>query len=535
MNQKSDEVSKRGQVSTAKSALLIAIGIFLSRIIGLVRQRIVNHYFGASDAADAFNEAFKIPNVLQNLLGEGVLSASFIPVYANLLARGEEKEAGRVAGAIATLLALAISLLVLIGILTAPFLVSLLAPGFSGAKRQLTIDLVRILFPGTGLLVLSAWCLGILNSHRRFLLSYMAPIIWNLAIIGSLILYGGRIHDFELAVVISWASAIGSALQFLIQLPVVIRLTRGLNFYPDIKNQNIRGIIRTFGPALLSRGVVQVSSYVDGIIGSWLPSGAIALLVNGQTLYMLPISLFGMSITAAELPEMSRALGSEEEIAQNLRNRLNSGLKRVAFFIVPSAVGFLFFGDIMAGAVYQSGRFTRVESIYVWGIIAGYGIGLLPTTLGRLYASTYFALRDTKTPLKFAVIRISISTLAGYILAFYITPLLGIDPLWGITGIAVASGIAGWLEFTLLRNSLNRRIGRTGLPLPFLFRLLLSALLATAIGWGLRLLIGSVHPIISAAIVLGPFGLIYFGLSALWGVQEAKAITGKFTRIIRRK
>ncbi|MBA3765605.1 MAG: murein biosynthesis integral membrane protein MurJ, partial [Acidobacteria bacterium] len=158
--------------NTGKYAFLVGAGILLSRLVGLVRQRVFAHYFGTSDAADAFNAAFRIPNFLQNIFGEGALSASFIPVYAKLLAHDDKKEATRVASAVLSVLALVTATFVLIGVLTTPYLISLIAPGFTGEKRELTIRLVKIFFPGAGLLVLSAWCLGVLNSHRRFFLSY---------------------------------------------------------------------------------------------------------------------------------------------------------------------------------------------------------------------------------------------------------------------------------------------------------------------------------------------------------------------------
>ena len=160
---------------------MVAAGILLSRIAGLIRDRVFAHFFGNSDAADAFRAAFRIPNFLQNLFGEGVLSASFIPVYARLRAEQEDEQAGKLAEAIFALLFLATTVLVALGIFATPWLIDAIAPGFHGAKRELTIRLVRILFPGAGLLVFSAWCLGILNSHRRFFLSYTAPVIWNFA------------------------------------------------------------------------------------------------------------------------------------------------------------------------------------------------------------------------------------------------------------------------------------------------------------------------------------------------------------------
>ena len=171
--------------SSSRNAVLVGSGILLSRIIGLVRERIFAHYFGNSDAADAFKAALKIPNLLQNLFGEGALSSSFIPVYANLLASGDKEEANRVARVIGSMLVLAMSLLVLAGVLATPLLIDLIAPGFKGVKRDSTIQMVRIMFPGVGVLVLSAWCLGILNSHRRFFLPYAAPILWNAAMIAA--------------------------------------------------------------------------------------------------------------------------------------------------------------------------------------------------------------------------------------------------------------------------------------------------------------------------------------------------------------
>src|SRR5216110_521166 len=210
---------------TGKHAFLVGAGILISRIVGLIRQRVFAYYFGTSGAGDAFSAAFRIPNFLQNVFGEGALSASFIPVYANLLARGDKKEASRVADAVLTLLALATSIIVLLGVLTTPFFVGLFAHSFDPATRELTTQLVRIFFPGAGLLVLSAWCLGVLNSHRKFFLSYTAPVVWNLAIIAALIWFGGR-DDFHLATLTAWGSVIGSALQFAVQMPTVMMLLR---------------------------------------------------------------------------------------------------------------------------------------------------------------------------------------------------------------------------------------------------------------------------------------------------------------------
>src|SRR5689334_1388333 len=179
------------------AALLVGAGILLSRIAGLVRQRVLGHYLGIAAAADAYAAALRIPNFLQNLLGEGVLSASFIPVYAGLRAKGEMVQARKVAGAVAGLLTLITGIVALIGVAATPWLLDAIAPGFRGETRALAVVLVRIFFPGISLLVLSAFCIGVLNSHHRFFLSYAAPVVWSAAIIAALILgaHTGDRHD----------------------------------------------------------------------------------------------------------------------------------------------------------------------------------------------------------------------------------------------------------------------------------------------------------------------------------------------------
>jgi putative peptidoglycan lipid II flippase len=533
--QRPPSVERGERESTGRSAFMVGAGILISRIIGVVRQRVFAHYLGISDAAGAFNAAFRIPNFLQNVFGEGALSASFIPVYARLLAQGDKKEASRVADAVLTLLALATSIIVLIGVLTTPFFVGLFAYSFDESTRALTIQLVRILFPGAGLLVLSAWCLGVLNSHRRFFLSYTAPVVWNLALIGTLIWFGGREDQFHLATLAAWGSVVGSALQFAVQMPTVLKLIRRLRPVLDIASENVRTVLRNFFPVFMSRGVVQISAFVDAMLAGLISAQAVAALAYAQSLYTLPVSLFGMSISAAELPAMSSALGTIIEVAGQLRIRLEQGLRRIAFFIVPSVVAMMAFGDVMTGALYQSGRFNAGDSKYVWGILAGSTIGLLASTLGRLYASTYYALHDTRTPLLYAIIRVTLTTVLGYLFAIPLPAAIGIDPKWGVAGLTASAGLAGWIEFALLRRSLNKRIGKTGLPLGYVLKLWLAAAIGAGVGWAIKLTIGIHHPAIIAALVLVPYGLIYFAITAVLKVPELNSVVGRLFRLAGRR
>jgi putative peptidoglycan lipid II flippase len=518
--------------STGRHAFLVAAGILLSRLVGLVRQRVFSHYFGLTDVADAFNAGFRIPNFLQNLFGEGALSASFIPVYSRLLAAGDRDEADRVAGAVGTILVLTTSVLVLIGVLATPWMIDLIAPGFHGAKRELTIHIVQVLFPGVGLLVPSAWCLGILNSHRKFFLSYTAPVLWSLAMIATM-LWFGRMELSRLAIMLAWGSVVGSALQFGVQVPVVVRLSRRLRPRLDLASQHVREVVHNFGPVFVSRGVVQISAYVDAWLASWLGKGAVAGLATGQLLYTLPVSLFGMAVSAAELPAMSSALGSEAEVAGYLRSRLGGGLRQIAFFIVPSAMAFLALGDVVTGALFQTGRFDRGDSVYVWGILAGSAVGLLATTLGRLYSSAYYALRDTRTPLRFAVIRVVLTTGLGYLCALPLPKWIGIEPRWGVAGLTASAGIAGWVEFTLLRRTLNRRIGKTGFPASFVAKLWTAATLAAAAAWGVKLTMGDRDPKVLGIAILGTYGVLYFGLTYLFRVEECAGALRRFSHLRR--
>src|SRR5262249_48098909 len=324
-----------------------------------------------------------------------------------------------------TLLVFSMSLLVLAGVLLAPYMIDLIAWGFTGAKRELTIRLVRIFFPAIGLLVISAWCLGVLNSHRKFFLSYSAPVALNLVFIAFLIAFGGRRTMEDLAVIVTWGYVAGSALQVAVQFPKILQLLHGMPLVFDYASENARTVVRNFAPVFVGRGVVQISSYVDQLIASFLGTGAVAGLGYALLLSQLPVSLFGMSVSAAELPAMSSVTGDESEVAERLRPRLNHGLRRIAFFVVPSAIGFLALGDIVSG-IYQGGKFTHSDSVYIWAILAGSSVGLLASTLGRLYSSTYYALRDTRTPLRYAIVRVLLTSALGFLFAIPLPRLMGI-------------------------------------------------------------------------------------------------------------
>jgi len=516
--------------STRGHSVAVATGILLSRLIGLVRDRVFAHYFGTSDVADAFRAAFRIPNFLQNLFGEGVLSASFIPVYARLNAENRHEEASQVAEAIFAILLVVTSVLTVAGIFATPWLIDLIAPGFQGDKRLLTIRLVQILFPGAALLVLSAWCLGILNSHRKFFLSYAAPVMWNVAMIATL-LWGGRHHSAsQLIVLLAFGSVAGSALQFLAQVPTVLRFLWPLRLRLHA-GQHVRAIATSFFPVFLSRGVVQISAYIDSWLASFLGTSAVSALAYAQTLYTLPVSLFGMAVAAAELPAMSSELGTTNEIAQALRQRLAAGLQQIAFFVIPSAVAFVLLGDVIVATIYRSGKFQHAEVIFVWGVLACAAVGLLASTSGRLYSSAFYALRDTRTPLNFAMIRVALTLSLGYVCALPLPRLLGIEQRWGTAGLTFSAGIAGWLEFLLLRRALHARIGAVASSAWRVLHLWAVAIGAAIASYGIKRVLPFHHPLAVGPCVLLPYGALYLFVTERMGI----ASMGALNRLIGRR
>lgn len=552
-----DEAVSRRQSS------LVASGILLSRLVGLVRERAFSHFLGLSFAADAFAAAFRIPNLLQNLLGEGVLSASFIPVYARLLDEGEEQAARRVAGAVAGLLALASAVLVLLLIALADPLTALLTAGYPEATRALSADLLRIVAPGIGLLVLSAWCLGILNSHRRFFLSYVAPVLWNVAQIAVLVGVGVVLLDdlsrpgdappavvADLARALAWGTVLGALLQLGIQLPAVRRLTRGMRLSLERDDPGVRRVLRAFWPVVTGRGVVQLLGFVELTLASFLVEGSVAALLKAQLLFLLPISLFGMSVAAAELPTLSTASAQQRD---RLGARLHAGLERIAFFVVPTVLVYVLLGDLVVAAIFRSGAFDAVDVRVVWFVLIGFCVGLVANTSSRLLQSALYGAGDTRTPATLAVVRVVLAASLGYLLMVQLdrvvvaeglrllpdaalpawTPLPEVaragapSPHLGAAGLSLAAGMSAWIEYRLLREAVTARWGldvRAGGGA--MRAILLAAVPAVLVALGMRTLVGGWHPILAGAVALPVTGLAYVAAAYAARVGEARALVG---------
>ncbi len=517
------------------TALSVATGILSSRVAGLLRSVVFASLLGGTLYGDVFTLGLRLPNLLQNLLGEGTLSASFIPVYSGRLAADRKEEAGRVASAVVAILFAVAVVLVAIGVLAAPLLVKIAAAGFEGERYTLAVQVVRILFPMTGLLVLSAWALGVLNSHRRFLVSYLAPVAWNAAIIGTLAYCGWGLgwRGRELLLATAVGAAVGGLLQLAVQIPSVLAVEPHLRVLWAPRLDAVRTVLRNAWPAILGRGVSQVSAYIDMLFASFLAIGGLWAIGFAQQLYLLPISLFGMSVAAAELPELSR---EREQGAEVLRARARAALDRTAFFVIPVTVVFVVFGGVALRPL-QYGEFGADDRILVHATLAAYAVGLVPAVASRVLGSAYYALHDTRTPARIATVRVIASAAIGLVAMAQLEPLpdLGLpggalshlttggpDPKWfGAAGLAFGTGAAAWVEWLLLRRGLTSRIGLRGSP-GRAIRLWAAASAGALAGVGLWSAVSGWPALAATVAVLTAVGLVYVIACALFGVEEVR-------------
>ncbi len=503
---------------SGRGAIAVGSGIFISKLFGFIRERVFAHYFGSSGFADAWWAALRMPNVVRNLLGEGTLSASLIPVYTSFLQEGRDRDAAKFAGASLGILTVLASALSLGGIAIAPVLVSAFFPLWDSETQELTVLLVRILFPMTGLFVISAWALAILNSHRTFFISFVAPVFWNLAMIVSMV--AGSIYwnleGRSLVVALAWGALIGGATTLMVQVPFLLRHVTGMSASLGKGVAGIREAVRNFIPVVSARGIVNVSSWIDMILAGRLLPGALAVMGYAQTLSNLPVSLFGTGVAAAELPELSRMRPQDRSA---LAERVSESLQRALFFLVPSAIGYLAMGDLIVGALYQTGAFGEAQTLVTWSVLSMYALGIPASASSRVLSSAFYALRDTRTPAKMAYLRVFISVGVG-ILAMFPADQLGFSTLrLGAAGLAFGSSSGAWVEYVMLRRSLNRSIGQHGVARGLVLRLLLAAALAAMAGVVVQSLLPTWHPALTACVALLPFGLTYVGLTISLGFK----------------
>jgi putative peptidoglycan lipid II flippase len=391
-----------------------------------------------------------------------------------------------------------------------------------------------------GFLVLSAWALSILNSHRQFFVPYVAPVLWNAAIVAGLLI-ARRHHDLDAVLTAAaWGALVGGVLQFVIQLPWVLRVNRDIRINTELRNPHVVMAMKNAGPAILGRGAVQLSGYVDLMLASLLAVGAVARLRYAQTLYMLPFSLIAASIAAVELAEMSR----EASDLNAVRVRAEAATRRIAFLIVPSALACIALGGPLVTLVYQGGAFSSSDVPIVWAILAVFGVGMLASTQSRIYQSAMAAMHDTATPARIATLRIIVATGVSILAILLLEPVsigglttfhapmhqwqLGNASL-GPLGIAFGSSCGAWLEWLLLHAALTRKLGHLGHGRDAWLKSLLGATIAAAAGVAVYLLANR-DTMLFSFLAVGIFGTAYLAITFTMGLPEARELVGRFLR-----
>lgn len=540
--------------TTDRAAVLVAAGILLSRVSGIIREVVLSAWLGASTvAAEAFAFSLQIPKILQNLLGEGALSASFIPVYSSVVDR-DPRAARRLAGAVFGLLAALVAFFVLVLMLAARPIVGIVARGAGDARADLIAELVQTMAPGIGFIVFAAWCLGILNAHRDFFLSYVAPMLWNVAIIIAILVSTTQTDDLTtLARAGAWGVFLGGVAQFAVQLPRVLRIAGPISPSLDRSGGELREVVRRFIPGVAGRGVVTLGTFTDIALASFLAVGAVAVLTKAQTLYLMPISVFAVSIAAADLPELSR----ETADASAASARVRSAIDRVSLFVVFSAVAFIFGGQSLVGALFERGQFTSDDTVAVWLTLAVFSFGLLASALSRVFQTASFAQGDVSGPAKIALARLVLAAVVGFALMLPADRYQVVDGLvrksddftfgplsesirnqadthrLGAVGLATGGAVAAWLEFALLGRRLRRTTTDLGIW-SVLRRLIPASIAAALVLWALASLLGSLPPLLAAPLVIGPPGVIYLLLAKAFGNTTADAVIRRATGLVQR-
>ena len=436
--------AERSQVVAA--AGVIGAATLLSRILGFLRDMVLARLFGAGASADAFFVAYRIPNLLRELFAEGSMSAAFIPVFSEYLAKRNKRDAWELASAAFTTLLTVLTGVCLLGVLAAPWLVPLIAPGFGGdaEKLALTTLLTRIMFPYLLFIGLAALAMGVLNSIRSFAAPAFSPVIFNIAIIASAFLLAPLFEQPILAVAVG--VVIGGFAQFLIQLPLLKRAELLFGWRFDFAHDGVRRIGWLMAPALLGLSVTQINILVSTILASYFPGGP-TYLFYGMRLIHFPLGVFGVALATALLPSL--AMQAAKGDLDALRGTLGFGLRLIFFVIFPAMVGIILLRLPIVHLFFEHGRFTAMDTQGTAMAVLAYAVGLWAFAGVRIVVSAFYSLQDTRTPVMVAAVALSANIALSLVL---------MGPLKH-AGLALATSVSAILNMVALVILLDRRLG----------------------------------------------------------------------------
>jgi putative peptidoglycan lipid II flippase len=426
------------------AAFVIAIAGIASRLLGFLRDRLLAAQFGAGDTLDAYYAAFRIPDLLYSLLVMGALSAAFVPIFTNFLSEKKEKEAWKLASAMLQWLAVLLGALSVLAALFAPALVSVIAPGFSEEKQTLTIELTRIMLLSPVFLGISAVFGGVLISFRRFVAYSLAPLLYNLGIIGGIAFLVPAFGTSGLG----WGVVAGAVLHMLVQIPAIqdsgfrSALFRfGLSF-----DAPVRRVVKLMIPRSIGMGANQIGLLLTTVFASSLASGSLAVFTLAWNIQSIPLGLFAVAFSLAAFPALSLAASKKDD--QEFFLTLSRTVRRILFFVVPLSLFFIIFRAQFVRVILGSGQFDWEDTIATFGVLGWLSVSLFAQGLIPLFARGFYAKQDTKTPLYIA--------LAAEAVHIALIPVL--LPRFGVDALAIAFSAGSIVNFTLLFLSLRKRI-----------------------------------------------------------------------------
>ncbi|MBN1949460.1 MAG: murein biosynthesis integral membrane protein MurJ, partial [Candidatus Cloacimonetes bacterium] len=433
----------------ARNTGSMSLGVLISRVFGLIRDIVMTNYFGTSYAADAFQAAFQIPNLLRKLFGEGALSAAFVPIYNEIgIKRGfaaQFKFAVNVLSFLTTILLI----ICLLGIILAPWLVRLLAPGFNEITYLLALKLVRIMFPYLMLIGLSSTLISILNSHDYYFIPGLTSAFLNVAMFGSLLIFinlTGETDLARLAVVWSWGVVLGGILQTVVNFPLLARIGYrfGINFRTG--SEALKALWQRFIPGAVGLAIRQINLAVDLILASLLVTGSLAALNYGNRLMQLPLGIFGVSAGVAVLPLFSRQIAGREW--KTLSENLRFALVAVTFIMLPLTAVIAGLGEDVVRIVFQRGAFDQTSLIMTNRALVCYALGLVFFSVNRILIPVFYANGDTLTPVRISVVIVVLNIVLNLILMQFLQH----------AGLALATSLSALVQTFLLIRYLKKKI-----------------------------------------------------------------------------
>ncbi len=428
-----------------RAAGVIGIATLASRILGFVRDMVIAWFFGAGLISDAFFVAFRIPNLLRRLFAEGSLSIAFVPVFTEYLNRRGRSEAFRMARSTVRITGILLVILTLAGILAAPVLVKVIAPGFTGEKFALTVTLTRIMFPYIFFICLVALSMGILNSLGHFAAPALAPVFLNVAIIGSALWLAPYLEEPVAGLAVG--VLIGGGLQLLLQIPFLLKKGFYLWQKAPLYHPGVSRIGKLMGPAVFGAAVYQINMLVGTLLASLLPEGSVSYLYYADRLVQFPLGIFAISMSVAVLPSLSRQAAANK--LRELSDTFVYAIQLIFFITLPAMTGLIVLREPIVALLFQRGEFGPESTRLTAYALIFYSLGLWAFSAVRILVSTFYSLQDTVTPVKIA----SISIFANILLS-----ILLMGPL-SHGGLALATSLASMLNFALLAGRLHKRLG----------------------------------------------------------------------------